>query len=86
MREKLAEWLYYDGWVSISGGEIPKWEDRLEVEREHFRGRADQQIVIFKEWGDEECPHYSAFASNAGIPASKRMCAICWKSLEAKDE
>jgi len=48
---------------------------------------ADQQIAIFKEWGDEDCPHYPANNERKlfkSIP--KRMCDKCWKSLEAKDE
>jgi len=44
IREELAKRRYYDGWVGIGSG-IPKWEDRTEVEREHFRRKIDSDLT-----------------------------------------
>jgi len=62
IREELAKRRYYDGMVGIGSG-IPRWEDRTEVEREHFREKIDSDFQYLHSRGcvlkvDRELPTF----------------------------
>ncbi len=50
IREELAKRRYYDGMVGVGSG-IPRWEDRTDVEREHFRTKIDSDFQYLHSQG-----------------------------------
>ena len=88
VREAVRKTLYDHGvfLVEFKTDNTDDLDIGCETENEFNERVINEQIAIFKEWGDTFCINGKEHGRNSNYAnVRKRECRECWKSLEAKD-